>query len=181
MIKLEDLTPGMELTGTVLNVVDFGAFVDIGLHDRGLVHISQLANKYVRDPHDVVAVGDIVKVWVHEIDKKRRRVSLTMIAPGTERTQPPDAATSARRDGKRSRRRRSRHPEQRPSDAPVSREAGPQSPAPPDRRPARPQRQPQQRRRNRQGPDEAAPTRVRVTPQPNSRPAASTNPSRWCR
>jgi uncharacterized protein len=88
VIKLDDLTPGMELLGTVLNVVDFGAFVDIGLHDTGLVHISQLANKYVRDPHDIVSVGDIVKVWVHEIDKTRRRVSLTMIAPGTERTPP---------------------------------------------------------------------------------------------
>jgi uncharacterized protein len=89
VIKLDDLTPGMELSGTVLNVVDFGAFVDIGLHDTGLVHISQLANRYVRDPHDIVSVGDIVKVWVHEIDKTRRRVSLTMIAPGTDRTQPP--------------------------------------------------------------------------------------------
>ncbi len=88
VIKLDDLAPGMELQGTVLNVVDFGAFVDIGLHDTGLVHISQLANKYVRDPHDVVSVGDIVKVWVHEIDKTRRRVSLTMIPPGTERTPP---------------------------------------------------------------------------------------------
>jgi protein Tex len=89
VIKLEDLTQGMELSGTVLNVVDFGAFVDIGLHDTGLVHISQLANRFVRDPHDVVSVGDIVKVWVHEIDKTRRRVSLTMIAPGTPRTPPP--------------------------------------------------------------------------------------------
>src|SRR5205085_8942111 len=85
VMKLDDLAPGMELSGTVLNVVDFGAFVDIGLHDTGLVHISQLANKYVRDPHDVVSVGDIVKVWVHDIDKDRRRVSLTMIPPGTER------------------------------------------------------------------------------------------------
>jgi len=88
VIKLDDLSPGMELQGTVLNVVDFGAFVDIGLHDTGLVHISQLANKYVRDPHEVVSVGDIVKVWVHEIDKTRRRVSLTMIEPGTQRTPP---------------------------------------------------------------------------------------------
>jgi uncharacterized protein len=87
VIKLDDLSPGMELAGTVLNVVDFGAFVDIGLHDTGLVHISQIANKYIRDPHDVVSVGDIVKVWVHEIDKDRRRVSLTMIAPGTPRVQ----------------------------------------------------------------------------------------------
>ncbi|MCE5301628.1 MAG: helix-hairpin-helix domain-containing protein [Planctomycetaceae bacterium] len=93
VIKLEDLSPGMELTGTVLNVVDFGAFVDIGMHDSGLVHVSQLADKYVRDPHDVVAVGDVVKVWVVEVDKQRRRVSLTMILPGTQRT-------GGRREGK---------------------------------------------------------------------------------
>ena len=89
VIKLEDLTPGMELTGTVLNVVDFGCFVDIGMHDSGLVHVSRLADKYVRDPHDVVAVGDIVKVWVMEIDKERRRVSLTMVRPGSERPKYP--------------------------------------------------------------------------------------------
>ncbi len=88
VLKLEDLQTGMELMGCVLNVVDFGAFVDIGLHDSGLVHVSQLANRYVQDPHDVVSVGDIVKVWVMEIDKTRRRVSLTMIAPGTPRHEP---------------------------------------------------------------------------------------------
>jgi uncharacterized protein len=81
ILKLDDLTVGMELTGTVLNVVDFGAFVDIGMHDSGLVHVSQLADRFVRDPHDVIAVGDIVKVWVVELDKSRRRVSLTMISP----------------------------------------------------------------------------------------------------
>ncbi|MBN2475454.1 MAG: helix-hairpin-helix domain-containing protein [Pirellulales bacterium] len=85
VLKLEDLEPGMELTGTVLNVVDFGAFVDIGMHDSGLVHVSQLADRFIRDPHDLVAVGDIVKVWVLEVDKQRRRVSLTMIQPGSER------------------------------------------------------------------------------------------------
>jgi uncharacterized protein len=85
ILKLDDLTSGMELAGTVLNVVDFGAFIDIGLKDSGLVHISQLANRYVQDPHDVVSVGDIVKVWVLEVDKQRRRVSLTMIEPGTKR------------------------------------------------------------------------------------------------
>ena len=85
ILKLEDLAPGMELFGAVLNVVDFGVFVDIGLHDSGLVHVSQLANRYVRDPHEVAAVGDIVKVWVLEIDKTRHRVSLTMIAPGSKR------------------------------------------------------------------------------------------------
>jgi uncharacterized protein len=88
ILKLDDLQPGMELSGSVLNVVDFGAFVDIGLHDSGLVHVSQLANRYVRDPHEVVSVGDIVKVWVLEIDKTRRRVSLTMIPPGTKKPEP---------------------------------------------------------------------------------------------
>jgi transcriptional accessory protein Tex/SPT6 len=88
ILKLDDLQPGMELSGSVLNVVDFGAFVDIGLHDSGLVHVSQLANRYVRDPHEVVSVGDVVKVWVLEIDKTRRRVSLTMIPPGTKKPEP---------------------------------------------------------------------------------------------
>lgn len=89
IIKLEDLAPGMELTGTVLNVVDFGCFIDIGLHQSGLVHVSRLADKFIRDPHDVVAVGDIVKVWVMEIDKERHRVSLTMVRPGSERPKHP--------------------------------------------------------------------------------------------
>jgi uncharacterized protein len=66
----------------VLNVVDFGVFVDIGMHDSGMVHISQLSRRFVRDPHDLVSVGQIVRVWVLEIDKARRRVSLTMIPPG---------------------------------------------------------------------------------------------------
>ena len=88
VIKLEDLEPGMELSGTVLNVVDFGAFVDIGLPDSGLIHISRLADRFVSDPHEVVSVGDVVNVWVVEVDEKRRRVSLTAIRPGTERTHP---------------------------------------------------------------------------------------------
>ena len=83
VLKLEDLQVGMELYGAVLNVVDFGAFVDIGLHDSGMVHISQLSRKFVGDPHDIVSVGQIVKVWVLEIDKNRRRVALTMIQPGS--------------------------------------------------------------------------------------------------
>ena len=87
VLKLEDLEVGMELMGSVLNVVDFGAFVDIGLHDSGMVHISQLSSRYVRDPHDVVTVGEIVKVWVLELDKARRRVALTMIQPGSVRAQ----------------------------------------------------------------------------------------------
>ena len=85
ILKIEDLAAGMELKGTVLNVVDFGAFVDIGLKDSGLVHISQLANRYVKSPHDVVSVGDVVTVWVMGVDHERKRVSLTMVKPGTER------------------------------------------------------------------------------------------------
>jgi len=88
VLKLEDLSAGMELKGTVLNVVDFGAFVDIGLKDSGLVHISQLANRYIRSPHDVVSVGDVVTVWVMGVDQERKRVSLTMVKPGTERPRP---------------------------------------------------------------------------------------------
>src|SRR5205807_4483573 len=85
ILKLEDLQPGMELKGTVLNVVDFGAFVDIGLKDSGLVHISQMANRYIKSPYDVVSVSDVVTVWVLTVDQERRRVSLTMIKPGTQR------------------------------------------------------------------------------------------------
>lgn len=81
ILKLEDLVPGMDLKGTVLNVVDFGVFVDIGLKDSGLVHISQMSRNYVRSPHEVAAVGDIVTVWVMQIDSERRRVSLTMVDP----------------------------------------------------------------------------------------------------
>ena len=88
ILKIEDLQPGMELKGTVLNVVDFGAFIDIGLKDSGLVHISQMANRYVKSTYDVVAVGDVVTVWVLSVDKERHRVSLSMIPPGTERKPP---------------------------------------------------------------------------------------------
>jgi uncharacterized protein len=79
VLRLEDLAEGMELKGTVLNVVDFGAFVDIGLKDSGLVHISKLANRFVRNPHEIVSVGDVVTVWVLGIDHQRRRVSLSMV------------------------------------------------------------------------------------------------------
>jgi uncharacterized protein len=90
VLKLDELQPGAELKGTVLNVVDFGAFVDVGLKDSGLVHISQLANRYVKSPHDILSVGDIVTVWVLSIDRDRKRVSLTMVKPGTERSKPPE-------------------------------------------------------------------------------------------
>lgn len=97
VLKIEDLEPGMELSGTVLNVVDFGVFVDIGLHDSGLVHVSHLADRFVRDPHDVVAVGNVVKVWVLEVDKDRRRVSLSMIPPGSAERAPRPKRERSRR------------------------------------------------------------------------------------
>jgi len=78
VLKMEDLKPGMVLTGTVRNVVDFGAFVDIGVKQDGLVHISQLSDRFVKDPNEVVAVGDIVEVRVLEVDLPRQRIALTM-------------------------------------------------------------------------------------------------------
>ncbi len=78
VMSLEDLKPEMILTGTVRNVIDFGAFVDIGVHQDGLVHISQLSDKFVKHPMDVVSIGDIVKVKVLEVDVAKKRISLTM-------------------------------------------------------------------------------------------------------
>jgi uncharacterized protein len=127
VLKLEDLAVGMELMGSVLNVVDFGAFVDIGLHDSGLVHLSQLSSQYVRDPHDFVSVGQIVQVWVLELDKARRRVSLTMI-PSVERER-QQRLEEARREQKE---RKARSAEQRSQGG----EAAERQPS----RPPRPQR-----------------------------------------
>jgi uncharacterized protein len=79
VLKLEDLHVGMHLQGTVRNVVDFGAFVDIGVKHDGLVHISKMSEKYVKNPMDVVTVGDIVDVWVISVDVERERVGLSMI------------------------------------------------------------------------------------------------------
>ncbi len=110
ILKLEDLQPGMELKGTVLNVVDFGAFVDIGLKDSGLVHISQLANRYIKSPYEVVAVSDVVKVWVLTVDKERHRVSLTMIEPGTERKPGEKGQARPPREGRPPRGRRPQGP-----------------------------------------------------------------------
>ena len=78
VLELKDLKPGMELSGTVRNVIDFGVFVDIGVHQDGLVHISQVCNKFIKHPSEIVSVGDVVKVRVLEVDEKRKRISLTM-------------------------------------------------------------------------------------------------------
>ncbi len=98
--ELSDLRPGMQLEGTVTNVTNFGAFVDIGVHQDGLVHISMLANRFVKDPHEIVKAGDIVKVKVLEVDTQRKRVALTMrledSAPAArERPARPQAPTGA--------------------------------------------------------------------------------------
>ena len=78
VLEMKDLKPGMVLTGTVRNVIDFGVFVDIGVHQDGLVHISQVADRYVKHPSEVVSVGDIVQVTVLDVDEKKKRISLSM-------------------------------------------------------------------------------------------------------
>ena len=88
VLHLEDLKPGMELQGTVRNVVDFGAFVDCGVKDDGLVHISKMSNGFIKHPLDAVSVGQIVKVWVLEVDLKKHRLQLTMIDPDAPKPQP---------------------------------------------------------------------------------------------
>ncbi len=79
VLDIKDLKPGMELTGTVRNVIDFGAFVDIGVHQDGLVHISRMSDRFVKHPSDVVKVGDMIKVWVVEADPVKKRIALTMV------------------------------------------------------------------------------------------------------
>ncbi len=165
ILKLEDLKPGMELKGTVLNVVDFGAFIDIGLKDSGLVHISQMSNRYIKSPYDVVTVSDVVTVWVLTVDTERRRVSLTMVKPGTERKPPEKKPGGPQGEGRPGRRRRygrgkrqeavpgqgppppAQTPGKEPARAPAAVAASPPrrpQPSPPPR-PAPPPRKPQRR------------------------------------
>ena len=87
--EIKDLKPGMLLEGTVTNVAAFGAFVDIGVHQDGLVHVSQLADRFVKDPHEVVKAGDVVKVRVVEVDAKRKRIALSMRKDDGQATPPP--------------------------------------------------------------------------------------------
>ena len=83
ILKIEDLKRGMELEGTVRNVVDFGVFIDIGLHDDGLAHISKLTKEYIKHPLDIVNVGDIVTCYVDDVNLDKQKVSLTLINPDT--------------------------------------------------------------------------------------------------
>ena len=82
VLDIRDLRPGMILTGTVRNVIDFGVFVDIGVHQDGLVHISQVCSRFIRHPSEAVSVGDVVKVKVLEVDEKKKRISLSMKQAG---------------------------------------------------------------------------------------------------
>lgn len=88
IVSLENLTPGMELQGTVRNVTDFGAFVDCGVHADGLVHISKMSNGFIKHPLDAVHVGQIIKVWVLEVDVQKERLQLTMIDPSAPKPEP---------------------------------------------------------------------------------------------
>ncbi len=151
VLNLEDLKPGMELKGEILNVVDFGAFVDVGLKDSGLIHISQMANRYIKSPYDVVSVGDVVSVWVNSVDPERKRVSLSLIAPGQERVNEPRQERQERPDrserpdrGDRPDRGEQRPPrqergEQRPREDRQDRPPQPPRPRPQQQGPPRPQ------------------------------------------
>lgn len=139
IMKLEDLQKDMELQGTVLNVVDFGAFVDIGLTDSGLVHISRLADRFIRDPHEVVGIGDVLKLWVVDVDKGRRRVSLTAIPPGSVRPPRPKREERPQRPPRPQQPQQQQRPP-RPAGGPPS--GRPQQGPPPPRQ-QRPSRRPQ--------------------------------------
>ena len=78
VLEMKDLTPGMVLTGTVRNVIDFGAFVDLGVHQDGLVHVSQISDKFIKHPRELLKVGDIVRVKVLSVDTGKKRIALTM-------------------------------------------------------------------------------------------------------
>jgi uncharacterized protein len=125
--KLSDLKPDMELEGVVTNVTNFGAFVDIGVHQDGLVHISMLANRFVKDPHEVVKAGDVVRVKVLEVDEKRKRIALTMKL---------DEKTGALNE-KAAQRDNRHHPQQRPAKAKNDRNKAANRPAQAKPKPAK--------------------------------------------
>ena len=81
VLDIKDLVVGQKLEGVVRNVVDFGAFVDIGIHEDGLIHISHMSRKFIKHPSQVVSVGDLVTVWVKKIDTEREKVNLSLLAP----------------------------------------------------------------------------------------------------
>ncbi|HJZ44231.1 MAG TPA: S1 RNA-binding domain-containing protein, partial [Hyphomicrobiaceae bacterium] len=92
--KISDLEPGMQLEGVVTNVAAFGAFVDVGVHQDGLVHISELSDRFVKDPREVVKAGDVVKVRVKDVDVARKRIALTMKSGAIDRSVGPRPANA---------------------------------------------------------------------------------------
>ncbi len=102
IMEIKDLKPGMELVGTVRNIIDFGVFVDIGVHEDGLVHISQITSRYIKHPLEAVKVGEVVKVRVLDVDVKRNRISLTMRNPEEEKKQQQRPANQKKRENKKS-------------------------------------------------------------------------------
>ena len=104
IMEIRDLKPGMELVGTVRNIIDFGVFVDTGVHEDGLVHISQITSRYIKHPLEAVKVGEVVKVRVLDVDVKRNRISLTMRNPEEEKKQQqrPAKANQKKRENKKS-------------------------------------------------------------------------------
>lgn len=114
--EIRDLKPGMQLEGTVTNVAAFGAFVDVGVHQDGLVHVSQLADRFVKDPHEVVKAGDVVTVRVVEVDVARKRIGLTMRKDGSGESQ---AGRGARTDSRQNDSRRQGKPPQKSSAGPA--------------------------------------------------------------
>jgi uncharacterized protein len=117
---LNDLTPGMELQGVVTNVTAFGAFVDVGVHQDGLVHISRLADRFVKDPNSVVKVGDRLDVWVLEVDLERKRISLTARKGDAAASNGGNRATDARSEPSERRAEKAAPPRQEPPKAPPS-------------------------------------------------------------
>jgi uncharacterized protein len=116
--EISDLQPGMMLEGVVTNVAAFGAFIDIGVHQDGLVHISALADKFVKDPHTVVKVGQVVKVKVLEIDEKRKRIALTMRMTDAPAPQTQEARGTGKREQPRDRKDRPARPQQKRESTP---------------------------------------------------------------
>jgi protein Tex len=107
--EIKDLKPGMILEGTVTNVTNFGAFVDVGVHQDGLVHISMLSNKFVKDPHEIVKAGEVVKVKVLEVDEKRKRIALTMRLED-QAARPRESGASQNREQQQGPQKRSARP-----------------------------------------------------------------------
>ena len=121
--KLEDLKPGMVLEGVVTNVAAFGAFVDVGVHQDGLVHISAMAHAYVKDPRTIAKPGDVVRVKVLEVDPKRRRISLTLRLDEASQARPTTAPTGIAPTGAKKRRRPAETRSDRGNSAPASGDA----------------------------------------------------------